>query len=62
MLSGYRPNQATGMRQAGYKMQFTSGVTDGSGWEAALRDPVPCLTNTSEWQPGLLLERAVGRR
>ncbi len=48
VLSGYRPNQATGMRQAGYKMQFSSGVTDGSGWEAALRDPLPCLTNTSE--------------
>lgn len=48
VLSGYRPNQATGMRQAGYKMQFTSGVPDGSGWEAAMLDPVPCLTNTSE--------------
>jgi fimbrial isopeptide formation D2 family protein len=48
VLNGYRPNQATGMRQAGYKMQFTSGVAGGSGWEPALRDPVPCLTNTSE--------------
>lgn len=42
VLDSYRPNQATSMRQAGYKMQFDSGTAQGSGWQIALRDPVPC--------------------
>lgn len=40
-----RPNEKTGMKQAGYKMSFSSGVAGGAGYTPALRDPVPCLSN-----------------
>ncbi|TIC79474.1 DUF5979 domain-containing protein [Nocardioides sp. GY 10127] len=47
VLSGYVPNQATGMTQAGYKMRFTTTTTNGAGYQHQITDPMPCLTNVS---------------
>ncbi|MFC4222820.1 DUF5979 domain-containing protein [Lysinibacter cavernae] len=47
-LRNYTPNQDSGMKQAGYKMQYWSGVPSGAGFQLDITDPVPCLTNRTE--------------
>lgn len=43
VLSNFRPNEATGMTQSGYKMEYNSGAPQGSGTVVQIVDPVPCL-------------------
>ncbi len=43
VLARYLPNQDSGMLQSGYKMQYDSGVAQGSGAQIGVVDPVPCL-------------------
>lgn len=47
VLRDHTPNQATGMGQSGYKMQYRNPVSGGSGHEVELRDPMPCTSNAS---------------
>lgn len=47
VLNSYKPNEATGLVQSGYKMQYSSGVSQGSGAQVSIVDPMPCFTKNA---------------